>query len=65
MFTKTLTGAVKDPEALVAMIVDVLFPAEFLDAPDPRSTDGKTRREATLIVSRSPVVHLRAEQRGW
>lgn len=44
MFARLITGAVSSPEAAVLMVADTLFPASWLDAPDPQNP-GKHRRE--------------------
>lgn len=44
MFLRLLTGTVWSPEQGIALIVDSLYPPEWLDTVDPTSSDGRTRR---------------------
>ncbi|GAA99358.1 uncharacterized protein L969DRAFT_86593 [Mixia osmundae IAM 14324] len=44
LFTKLFTGQIRSPKAGVQFIVRTLFPAAWLDQPDPADAQGRTRR---------------------
>jgi hypothetical protein len=56
LFARLLTGTVTSPEAGVKLVADALYPAKWLDRPDPDHPE-RTKRQSVEEVRNGPHDH--------